>query len=36
MLRVITFVANAGVREQTEMESLLTHLREKKGFVWGE
>ena len=29
MLRVITFVANAGVREQTEMESLLTHLREK-------
>ena len=29
MLRVITFVANAGVREQTDMESLLTHLREK-------
>ncbi|BAI80369.1 hypothetical protein DEFDS_0895 [Deferribacter desulfuricans SSM1] len=29
MLRVITFVANASVREQTEMESLLTHLRDK-------
>ena len=29
MLRVITFVANVGVREQTEMENLLTHLREK-------
>lgn len=29
MLRVITFVANAGVREQTEMESLVSHLRDK-------
>ena len=29
MLRVVTFVANASVREQAEMESLLTYLREK-------
>lgn len=29
MLRVITFVAKAGVREQTEMESLISHLKDK-------
>ena len=29
MLRVATFVANVSVREQAEMESLLTYLREK-------
>jgi len=29
MLRVITFEAKAGVREQTEMESLISHLRDK-------
>jgi len=29
MLRVATLVAGAGVREQTEMESLVSHLRDK-------